>query len=356
MSRGVGSMTQSLNEDTGLVRFLYENSRNDPSFPQADVDYYRRFQQLDAYLNADVHPTVNQGAAAKGDGWLTDHGTRHITTVIRRASELVTNSGSVFLTPYEAFIILVSIHFHDVGNVFGRDKHEEKIATLMRGLDESLIGRDGMEKRMIRDIAMAHGGYADTNGQDKDTISRLSWESLGGGLEPRVQLLAAVLRFADELADDHTRTSRFLIDSTVLRKSEAYHIYADRLRRVTIRPEDRKVSLLFELTAAHVKKKYSKGRRKVYLYDEIVARSLKMHREHIYCLRFMQPYVRIDTIDVSITITTADYMRVLKTIAFSLIQHGYPDRPTSLSEIGVDEAALTGKTLHKEISNEVEDD
>ena len=199
-------MTQSPNEETGLVRFLSENSRNDPSFPQADIDYYRRFQQLDAYLNDKVHPSVNQGAAAKGDGWLTDHGTRHITTVIRRASTLVTDGESVFLTPYEAFILLAAIHIHDVGNVFGRDKHGEKIAMLMQELDESLIGSDGVEKRMIRDIAMAHGGYADTDGHDKDTIGRLSWESFSGGSEPRVQLLAAVLRFADELADDYTRT------------------------------------------------------------------------------------------------------------------------------------------------------
>ena len=107
-----------------------------------------------------------------------------------------------------------------------------------------------------------------------------------------------MLRFADELADDHTRTSRFLINSGLVRKSEAYHIYADRLRNVTIQPKDRKVSLLFELDAIHATKKYWKGRRKVYLYDEIVERSLKMHREHVYCLRFLQPYVRIDTIDV----------------------------------------------------------
>ena len=348
-------MTQSPNEETGLVRFLSENSRNHRSFPQEDIDYYRRFQQLDAYLNDNVHPSVNQGAAAKGDGWLTDHGMRHITTVIRRASTLVADGESVFLTPYEAFILLAAIHFHDVGNVFGRDKHEKKIAMLMQELDENLIGSDGMEKRMIRDIAMAHGGYGDTDGHDKDTIGQLSWENLSGGSEPRVQLLAAVLRFADELADDYTRTSRFLIDSKLVCESEVYHLYADRLRKVTIRTEDRKVSLQFELDVTHVTTKYWKGSRKVYLYDEIVERSLKMHREHVYCLRFMQPYVQIETIDVSITITTENYMTVIKKIAYSLIQRGYPDRPTSLSEAGVVVEALTGKALHRKISQEARD-
>ena len=350
-------MTQSPNEQTKLVGFLRDTLTSDRSFPHEDNDYYSRFQQLDKYLNAKVHPIVNQGATAKGDGWLTDHGTQHVTTVIRRASELVTDGESVFLTLYETFLLLVAIHFHDVGNIFGRDKHERRISKLMQELDESIIGSDGLEKRMIRDIAMAHGGYADTEGHDKDTISKISWENPRGSSEPRVQLLAAVLRFADELADDHTRTSRFLINNKLVRTSEAYHMYADRLRKVTIQPKDRKVSLLFELNAIHATTKYRKGLRKVYLYDEIVERCLKMHRERVYCLRFMQPHVRIDAIDVSITITTENYMTVLEQIPFSLIQCGYPDGPTSLSEVdavGGDVTALTGEILRKKIQEDLE--
>ena len=342
-------MTQSPNAETGLVIFLRNNRMGDPSFPDIDLDYYRRFQGLDEHLNTKVHPHINNGAAVKGDGWLTDHGTQHITTVIRRASELLVDGESLLLTPYEAFLLLAAIHFHDVGNVFGRDKHEQQIARLMQELDDSLIGSDGIERRMIRDIATAHGGYADTEGYDRDTIGRLSWEPAKSSREPRVQLLAAVLRFADELADDHTRTSRFLVDKQLVQKSEIYHVYADRLRHVRIRPEDHKVVLQFELDVAHATKKYWKGRRKVYLYDEIVERSLKMHREHVYCLRFMQPYVRIDTIDVSIEVTTDNYLTVLKRVVFSLVQRGYPDGPTSLSAIDASVEALTGRLLHTKI-------
>ena len=342
-------MTQSPNEETTLVRFLRDNRMSDPSFPHVGLDYYRRFQQLDGHLNANVHPHVNNGAVAKGDGWLTDHGTQHITTVIRRAGELLIDRESLPLTPYEAFLLLTAIHFHDVGNVFGRDKHEHRIHTVMQDLDDSLIGSDGIEKRMIRDIAMAHGGYADSEGHDKDTIGRLSWESTRNNREPRVHFLAAVLRFADELADDHTRTSRFLIENELVRKSEIYHLYADRLRQVSIRPEDHKVVLQFELDVAHATTKYWKGPRKVYLYDEIVERCLKMHREHVYCLRFMQPHVRVDTIDVSIEITTDKYLTVLNKVTFSLIQRGYPDQPTSLSAVDASIEDLTGRKLRTKI-------
>ena len=348
-------MTLAPNERSKLASFLRANPINHDSFPHHEVDYYGRFKRLDCHMNSQIHPFVNQGAAAaatSGNGWLTDHGTQHITTVIRRADELIVNGDSVFLTPYEVYLLLLAIHFHDVGNIFGRDHHEKQIGTVMQDLDESLIGRDGMERRIIRDIAMAHGGYVDPERTNKDTIGHLAWENTRENSDPRARLLAALLRFADELADDHTRTSRFLVNDALLHGSEVYHLYADRLQRITIDRTNRRVSLLFELDAIHTSKKFAKGSCKVYLYDEIVRRTLKMHRERIYCLHFMQPHVQIDTIDVSIVITTNNFMTVLKKITFSLFQRGYPDRPTSLKEIDVspDIEALTGETLDKEIS------
>ena len=341
-------MKQSPNDKTRLVAFLQQHASGHSSFPSGDVDYYCRFRKLDDHLNQNVHPTVNQGATAKGDGWLTDHGSQHVTTVIHRAGELVANRDnheSVILTPYETFLLITAIHFHDVGNVFGRDGHERHIADIMAQLDDNTIGSDAVEKRMIRDIAMAHGGYVDGNGQDKDTIGHLSWEQPRGNTEPRMQFLAAVLRFADELADDHTRTNRFLVANRLLRRSEAYHMYADRLRRVDVQLENQKVRLHFELDVSHATKKYLKGRRKVYLYDEIVERGLKMYRENLYCGRFMQPYVWLDTVEVCIIITTQKYMKVLEQIMFSLSQRGYPDWPTSLSEADPRATRITGKAL-----------
>ena len=347
-------MTESPNTHTPLVAFLRDHPIDHPSFPQPDVDYHRRFQNLDAHLNTTVHPTVNQGAAvaaAARDGWLTDHGIQHITTVIRRASDLLFNDGIPVLTPYETFLLLAAIHFHDIGNVFGRHQHERQITTAMRSMSDALIGTDGFEKRMIRDIAMAHGGYADADGHDKDTISHLSWQPVTGLHDPRVRLLAAVLRFADELADDHTRTSRFLIGSQLLRNSEVYHVYADRLQHVIVRPPERSVLLQFEIHVQHATRLYQKGAdQKVYLYDEILRRCLKMHREHIYCSRFMQPYVSINRIDVTIDITTLDYMHVVRRITFSLIQRGYPDKPITLAEAAPGAEPLTGAELCDMIS------
>lgn len=261
----MGSMSDSAGTDAPIVAFLKAHPKSDPSFPHDDVDYYRRYVALDEHLNRHVHPVVNQGAAAHGDGWLTDHGYDHIKTVLRRASDLITSKDKVVITPYETFLLATAIHFHDVGNVFGRDRHERQITTVMAQLGDQLIGGDGLEKRMIRDIAMAHGGYVDSDLEDKDTIGRLPWQPPTQAQEPRVRLLAALLRFADELADDYTRTNRFVVDNDLLQGSEIYHIYADRLRQVLVRSEESRVRLQFELAAPHATTKYRKGpTRRVY--------------------------------------------------------------------------------------------
>lgn len=337
----------SPNANAPLVEFLRDHPKNDSSFPLKDTDYHDRFRHLDNYLNKKIHPFINQGAAAHDDGWLTDHGVQHITTVIQRTSDLAIKDGKTVLTPYEAFLLLVAIHFHDIGNVFGREGHERRITDAMQDQDVSkLMGADGIEKRMIRDIAMAHGGYVDVEKQDKDTIGGLPWQHHVGSSDPRIQLVAALLRFADELADDHTRTSRFLQNNELLKGSEVYHIYADRLRQVIIRPDERRIRLQFEFNADHAKRKYRKGpKERVYLYDEIVQRCLKMHRENVYCSRFMQPYISINRIDVDIDVTTNDYMKVLKKINFPLVQRGYPDSPVTLVDAAPDAESLTGSKL-----------
>ena len=344
------------NENTELVSYLRSTPKNHKSFLQVDVNYYKRYKRIDNYLNNEIHPNVNQGAMRNGDGWLTDHGPEHVTTVIRRAGELVASADPIFLTPYEVYILLIAIHFHDVGNIFGRRRHEQNITEVIQELDQTLIGGDGIEIRMIRDIAMAHGGYADEAKGDKDTIGKLRWQRNPDISQPRVHLLAAILRFADELADDHTRTNRFLIKRSIPRESEVYHMYADRLRKVMIRTNDRRVSLRFELDRSHATREYGKGCRQVYLYDEIVDRSLKMHREHVYCLRFMQPYIYIDSIDIKVEISTNRFMNVVQTLQYSLRQRGYPDRPTSLKELNIDShiQSLTGQRLHDLLESETE--
>ena len=169
------------------------------------IDYYSLYKRLKIYLNDNVHKEVTFGANLKdNEFFLNDHGPDHIDTVINRASYLV-NTENCDLEAYEVFILLCSIQIHDVGNIFGRYKHEINAKEIMKQAQE-IFGRDTIESIRIKKIAESHGGK--TSRGNKDKISKLqeTENTLECVIRPR--LIASILRFADELADDKKRASK----------------------------------------------------------------------------------------------------------------------------------------------------
>lgn len=292
-------------------------------------DYLKQYLALEEYFNTEVHPQVMAAAAAVDSSLLTDHGPDHIRKVIARASSLLAHQDAgTKLSPYEAYLLLVSIHLHDVGNIYGRKEHEARLTEIIKNIGVR-IGENAAELRMLRSIAQAHGGEIDG---DKDTIGRLPVDEHIGEILVRLPLLAAILRFSDELAEDDTRASRFLDRAGAIpAKNLLYHKYALALYSVNIRK--REIELKFHLTIDVAKEKYLKGRKKVYLVDEIFSRTVKMHYERIYCMRYIRPVVNIDSISVKIEIFENDFMHSVESIFFKLEEKGYP----SYSEDDVDQ-------------------
>ena len=297
-----------------------EMKRSPKVFPgSGKIDYYLRFQTVEEHMNRDVHPQVMMGALAKDKSWLTDHGPEHIATVIDRASDIV-NTSSCKLTGYEIYLLLVAIHFHDVGNVLGRDDHEKRVEDFMLEAG-SLLGSNTPELRMIKDIAVAHGGKIEGS---QDTISRLSDDTA----DVRLRLLAAILRFADEIADDHTRASDFILGRNILYKhNEVFHYYSDRLKQVNVTPGS--IKLVFEINREILCRSYGKGKAEdkyieVNIVDFIFERCVKMHLERIYCMRFTRPCIDIGHINVDIRFYDDRYMNRLDQLSFRLAEAGYP--------------------------------
>ena len=337
---------------------LRENG-HDSSFHDPRVDYHQRFLVIDSFLNQNVHPYVNAGAAANDEVqsiFLTDHGPDHIATVLRRISDLLGDKLSE-LSPYEVYLLLLAAHLHDTGNIFGRKGHERRIQKTLNQLGENILGSDGAEQRMIRSIATAHGGYSDEERTNKDTIGMLPYADVTGGVRPK--LLAALLRFGDELADDFTRTSRFLIGSGAIHPaSEVFHHYADRLKEVKVYPKERTVALRFDIARSLMCRTFQKGDSSVFLFDEIKDRCLKMHLEMVYCSRFMLPVVDLSRIDVRIAVCDADsdseprneYATELRQMNFTLQQTGYPSAHSTLQSVSPEFHNVTGTELSRELA------
>ena len=325
-------MTSQANPDHPLILRLKDEG-----------DYYERFLRLDKYMNEEVHPRVTAGTAANDAGvWLTDHGPRHIARVIERIGDLADRNGDWAVSPHESYLLAIAAHCHDVGNVFGRENHEKMARAILFGLDEELIGKDTAEKRLICDIAKAHSGKTSPNG-DKDTIGNLPHP-------PRIKKLAAILRFADELADDHGRTTaidRMVLDANAELKgnSEIFHLYAERLRNVAVEHGSHGIHLRFELLVDHLTHRYGKNGSRAFLLDEIFERTLKMHREQVYCGRFMVPDIVSERIQVKIQICGDRYQSVIGSIPYVLEQKGYPGHIDKIVSVAPQLTGLTGANV-----------
>ncbi len=288
-------------------------------FPVAKKDVVKRFHDFEEYMNENWHSKVTIGAMTYGDGLLTDHGVDHVQTVMHNAYLLL--KGRVqYLSGFEIYILLMAIHFHDVGNIWGRDGHEKKIEDVMNEIPAEISGLETFEQIFICEIAMAHSGKID---DDKDTISKMGKDETCLGMRVRKPMLAAILRFADELADDFSRTKWDNVDINEVNK--IYHDYSKALDIPKI--TDTNIALHFTLNDEDISRTYTKDGKEIYLYDEILNRIQKIMVELTYCRTFASDFLRVNSMNVSIDIRRKGSIdpRKKKTIFFRLGLRGYPD-------------------------------
>jgi hypothetical protein len=275
--------------------------------------------------------------------WLNDHGPRHIDTVIKRASQLL-NVSKELLSFREIFCLLSAIQLHDLGNFYGRSGHEQKIMDIVAEGKEH-IGSDHVEKKYILNIAQVHGGKIPGT-DNKDTISQLKNQAPVLDELIRLRLIAAVLRFADEIADDRFRADIGLLRNDKLPKSsEVYHAYSACLNSVIVDHEKETVELHFDIDKKYLEEKFGKDNGEVFLMEEIYIRVLKMHNERIYCSRYWKPYLSIENILVIINFYSDDiHEDVHSEITFTLSEKGYPNNDISIYEM-CPELIINGEKL-----------
>lgn len=259
--------------------------------------------------------------------FLNDHGPEHVKKVIERAFNILKYANED-LSEFETFVLLCAIQIHDIGNVLGRIQHEKNLHQIFDDKCKDIV-IDSAEKRIIKCVAMSHGGK--TTDGSKDTISSLCCSEPILCSDIRTRFLASILRFADELADDSTRANRQALDLDIVGiDSEIYHDYSTVLHTVAIIEDaenhDHCVNLVYELEAKQLAKTYNVNGVQKYLLDEIYDRTLKMEQERRYCMKFMQPYIFINRINVTINVY-GSLAQPLNKISYELEDTAYPEQP-----------------------------
>lgn len=295
-------------------------------------DYVNKYKAFKTKFDSDIHPEIKTKILEiEKSGYYNDHGVDHIRMVIERVSRILSNLNftmrkneedlnQFYISPYEIFILLMAINLHDTGHLIAsRSEHARKGKELLAKFDK---GNDlsSAEKRHIGDIAKAHGGKDDPIGKLTDEVS-ISHQLI------RPQLLASLLRLGDELAEDKTRASNFLLNIGAIEKtSEIYHRYSASLDSLEVFGGEIKLSFYIEddCLVKQFPIQTKKGLIDRYLIDEIYERTLKTFTEGIYCSRFLPEKCRVNLIRVNIYILSQDDHEEIKSIKYEIKESGYP--------------------------------
>ena len=175
-----------------------------------------------AYLNLkkDVYPHIS-GAEPS----LSDHGETHVSNVQENTIHLLSEDGIIkSLSGIEMYCLGMFILFHDTGIIYGRKNHHKKVAQVfdrIRSKNKSLRH----EKALVVRATGAHTGKAQDG--SCDTLKEVAEVDHLAGRRVRLRELAAILRFADELAEGPQRTSEFMqAEGLYESESQKFHDYA----------------------------------------------------------------------------------------------------------------------------------
>lgn len=226
---------------------------------------------------------------------LTDHGPDHVANVLDNVDELLGISGATCdasgrlagLTSMELYILCMAALFHDVGNLFGRTRHNEKIAQVYGAVFHGLLDQKDEKAAVIR-ASRAHTGTNSTGG--KDTLKELGGTSCYVYQKPvNLLTIGAVVRFADELAEGPQRTSAYLLNEGLFKDaSKIYHEYAS-ITDVVIDRGGGRIALTYRIDLAHCKdatQVAAEVERVRELLELIYGRVIKLDQERRYARHY----------------------------------------------------------------------
>lgn len=303
-------------------------------FP-GNTNYWDHYWSMLTVLRDQFYKHINVGLAVHSGsiaGIYTDHSGEHFDEVIKYAGRLVGIDGdeeNTFLSPYEVYLLLMGIRLHDVGNIFGRSGHE-KMALDVYKSSTAIASRDKFETKVITRIAQCHGGV--TPSGSKDTISQLKeLDHLGQNIGFRPRMVAALVRFADEVCEHRGRVSQHLIDSgQIPEQNLLFHLYAAAIKASIVNRREKSVAIEYVLHKKHLESPYiyksdPNEPEYKYLLDEVLDRLGKLNLERIYCNQFLDPPLQITRVKASITIVDGvDDETQLSECHIEIKPEGYP--------------------------------
>ena len=337
-----------------LEKFFQKIAASDTEAFPGSNDYWDHYHSMLGVLREQFYNNVNLGLAVHSGsiaGIYTDHSGNHFDEVVKYAGRLIGVDQDTTCTPlrsYEIFLLLMGIRLHDVGNLYGRDGHETRAIDVYK-IATAPASRDRFETQIITGIAQVHGGRTPVG--NKDTITQLKEiDHLGSSHPFRPRLIAAIVRFADEVCEHRGRVQQHMIDShKIPEQNLLFHLYASAIKSSVIDRRDKAVKLNYILHKKYLLTPYMhlQGKKK-YLLDETLDRLAKLNMERVYCNQFLVPELQTDRVHAIITIVDGeDGETILEEKEIDIRPRGYPTEDKSWRNQISD---FSGKAIQKKLS------
>jgi hypothetical protein len=319
-----------------IIRAVAEDAKHRDH--QLAQGFLAKFRSLEDTFFKEVHPQVDMGlamaesASAEREGGrpnvFTTHGVAHIEDLIRSIDTMVeaieADSPVRPFTATEAYILLCAAHVHDSANVGGRDEHPRRCNDVIIKHRGCFVADTGIVQ-YIYNVAAAHGGTDPVHGDD--TFCRLEEESSRG---PRLALLGAILRLADELSENASRVPDSVAESHQAScRSKLAHAYARSFARFELRSG--KLFIVYNLTPS-IKSTTCNPEEGGAFLDFLEDKINRIERESIYCSNYGRPELMISVIAIQIAEFAGELPAMeLRREQFQLhLTRGYPEKPGTL--------------------------
>lgn len=242
-------------------------------------------------LKKDVYPHLS-GAEPS----LSDHGETHVSNVQENAILLLSEDGIIKgLSGIEMYCLGMFILFHDAGIIYGRDNHHKKVAQVfdnIRGTNTSLLH----ERTLVVRATGAHTGKAQDG--SRDTLKELDEKEHLERKPVRLRELAAVLRFADELAEGPQRTSEFMqAEELYTPDSQKYHDYAN-ITHILIERGTNRIAITYEIRIDVDQTNEVRRSHLSRLLNIVYQRILKLNQERQYARYYSELLAPFKSTDV----------------------------------------------------------
>lgn len=245
-------------------------------------NYYANYQSARNILFADVLPNIKISEPK-----LTDHGERHIKNVLGNAWRLLGEQKPDEMTSLDMYILCLSILFHDVGNINGRKEHNKKITDTYNSIRGEQQASFSPERALIQKIVRAHCGVNSKG--SKDTLCEVEIISSLAGNRIQSREIAAILRFADELAEGPQRTSDYI---PVDQSSSVYHEYA-KITDVCIDKGNERIILQYHIDISAFESEDKLKNLLQFIYERII--KLDEERQYVkFYSHLLSPFKRTE--------------------------------------------------------------